>query len=70
MHKSLTPFCTYFRLNLYLHAMVDQANVAAEEGLKLLTVLSRPTIKAAGRLEKRLVIEEGGHNCEQVMCAL
>lgn len=43
-----------------------QASGAAIEALKLLTFLSRPTVKAAGRLQKRLVIEEGGHDREQV----
>lgn len=46
--------------------MTHQAKSAANEALKLLAVLSRPTVKAAGRLQKRLVIEEGGHDREQV----
>lgn len=47
-------------------SMTHQARSAANEALKLLVVLSRPTVKAAGRLQKRLVIEEGGHDREQV----
>ncbi len=46
--------------------VMSQASSAASEALKLLTLLSRPTVKAAGRLQKRLVIEEGGHDREQV----
>jgi len=49
---------------------LSQAQSAASEALKLLTFLSRPTVKAAGRLQKRLVIEEGGHDREQVKRAL
>lgn len=45
----------------------EQAINTATGALKLLTILSRPTVKAAGRLQKRLVIEEGGHDREQVM---
>lgn len=33
----------------------------------MLTALARPTVKAAGRLQKRLVIEEEGVKREQVM---
>lgn len=45
---------------------LTKAKTAANEGLKLLALLSRPTVKAAGRLQKRLVIEDGGHDLEQV----
>lgn len=47
-------------------AVLNQARNSANEALKLLTVLSRPTVKAAGQLQKRLVIEDGGHDREQV----
>lgn len=59
--------CPYSRRDvLYLGSALHQARNAATEALKLLTVLSRPTVKAAGQLQKRLVIEDGGHNREQV----
>ena len=48
-----------------LNEQAEAARSAANEALKLLALLSRPTVKAAGRLEKRLVIEEGGHDREQ-----
>lgn len=34
--------------------------------MRSLVVLARPTVKAAGGLQKRLVIEEGPHDREQV----
>lgn len=48
-----------------LGKQAEAARSAANEALKLLVFLSRPTVKAAGRLQKRLVIEEGGHDREQ-----
>eukprot|EP00903_Cladosiphon_okamuranus_P008959 g8573.t1 len=48
-----------------LGKQAEEARSAANEALKLLAFLSRPTVKAAGRLQKRLVIEEGGHDREQ-----
>eukprot|EP00752_Nemacystus_decipiens_P007282 g6518.t1 len=48
-----------------LHKQAEEARSAASEALKLLALLSRPTVKAAGRLQKRLVIEEGGHDRHQ-----
>lgn len=43
----------------------EAARTAANGAFKLLALLSRPTVKATGRLQKRLVIEEGGHDREQ-----
>ncbi|CBN77134.1 hypothetical protein Esi_0036_0099 [Ectocarpus siliculosus] len=48
-----------------LEKKAKEAIDTATRALKLLTILSRPTVKAAGRLQKRLVIEEGGHDREQ-----
>ncbi|CAM9852836.1 unnamed protein product [Scytosiphon promiscuus] len=48
-----------------LHSLAKAARNAANEALKMLTILSRPTVKAAGQLKKRLVIEDGSHDREQ-----
>lgn len=38
--------------------MHDQAETTAKEAFRLLTVITRPTVKSAGKLQKRLVIKD------------